>query len=298
MTTVLAQRYPGTRLVYFAHSDHYDHQLPPLLPDLVTCVVVASDRVARRIRALAVDLPLVRLRHPVDTERFVPGVPIAPRPRRALILSNYLHGERRRALIETWERAGVECVQIGDPTEPALDVLPAIGRADIVVGKARAALEGMSCARAVYVYDQFGGDGWVTPDNYAALEADNFAGLATSRPRTQGSLSADLRAYRPEMGWVNRELIRTHHSARMHAAQLVECLRGPELRRPDEGAPLGEIERLTRSNWYAERRLEAWQGRALEAEAQLREARSQLATRRARTGIALGRALDRIRRRG
>ena len=100
----------------FAHSDVFDHQLPVLLPGVVSAVVVASDRVAARIEALALDAPIVRLRHPIDTELFVRGGPLRERPRRALILSNYLQGERRRALSEAWEAHGVECVQVGAPT--------------------------------------------------------------------------------------------------------------------------------------------------------------------------------------
>jgi hypothetical protein len=36
MAGALAKRYPDTRLVAFAHSDLFDHQLPGLLPDVVS----------------------------------------------------------------------------------------------------------------------------------------------------------------------------------------------------------------------------------------------------------------------
>jgi hypothetical protein len=336
MAGTLAERYPESRLVAFAHSDLFDHQLPVLLPDVVSAVVVASDRVADRMRSLALDAPIVRLRHPIDTERFVASGPLRERPRRALILSNYLQGDRRRALVEAWEAAGVECVQIGAPTQAEVDVVSGIADADIVVAKARAALEGMSCARAVYVFDEFGGDGWVTPENYERLEADNFAGLAN-----EGlcDLERDLADYRPGMGWVNRELIRRHHGARRHVTQLVEVLRGPAPRRPDGVTAVGEISRLARAGWDAQRRaltleaeavglrertvaaewqvelsrhrqlelgaesreraaeVEAWRRRSEQAEAEVANLRSLLDTRRARVGLALGRLIDRLRRR-
>lgn len=47
-----------------------------------------------------------------------------------------------------------------------------------MVGKGRALLEGMACARAAYLYDVAGSDGWVTPERYGAMEADGFAGQA------------------------------------------------------------------------------------------------------------------------
>jgi hypothetical protein len=52
--------------------------------------------------------------------------------------------------------------------------------ADIVVGVGRSAIEAMSCGRAVWVYRGSAGDGWVTPETCAAIEADGFRGRATA----------------------------------------------------------------------------------------------------------------------
>ncbi|MEA2430078.1 MAG: hypothetical protein QOI19_551 [Thermoleophilaceae bacterium] len=319
MTAILAARYPQARLVYVAHSDLSDHQLPTLLPGVVDAVVACSDRLAMRMRALPLDAPIIRMREPIETDRFHEVGPLSERPRRALILSNYLDGERRRALVDAWEAAGVEVSSVGAPAEMSLDPRSAISEADIVVAKGRAALEAMCCGRAVYVYDQFGGDGWVTPDSYPALEADNFAGHTTSSPRTPHQLAADLDDYNRDMGWVNAELVRLNHGARHHANELVAVLRGARVRPLDDTVALVEIGRLARVNRAAEMRVgilehqtavlerraraaevrvDASQGRALQAEQQLADARSLLRTRRARAGITLGRALDRVRLRG
>ena len=319
MTAVLAARYPDARLVYVAHSDLSDHQLPTLLPGVVDTVVACSDRFAMRMRALPLDVPIIRMRQPIDTNRFHEVGPLPLRPRRALILSNYLDGERRRALVDAWEGAGVEISSVGAPTGMSLDPRSAISQADIVVAKGRAALEAMCCGRAVYLFDQFGGDGWVTADNYPALEADNFAGHTTRSPRTPEQLAADLDDYHRDMGWVNAELVRLNHGARHHANELVAVLRGARVRPSDDTDALLEIGRLARVNRTAEMRagmlehqtavlerrasaaeaaLDASEGRALQAEQQLADARSLLRTRRARAGITLGRAFDRVRLRG
>jgi hypothetical protein len=213
-------------------------------------------------------------------------------------------------------------------------VVSAIADADIVVGKARAALEGMSCARAVYIFDEFGGDGWVTPENYASLEADNFAGQASAEPC---DVARDLDDYRPDMGWINRELIRRHHSSRRHVNALVEVLRGSAPRQPERVTAIGEISRLARAGWDAERRaltleaeavtlrertiaaewkveesrqhlleveaqsrahaseVDAWRGRAEQAEAEVTSLQGLLDTRRVRIGLTAGRMLDRLR---
>ena len=279
-----AERHPGARIVQTVHSDLHDHQLPALLDGVVDAVVVPSGRIEQRVRALPLRVPIVRLTQPIDTQRFAPQGPLRERPRRALVLSHYLTGPRLHALTDAWEARGIECVHVGEPAQASLDVVPALAGADIVVGKARAALEGMSCARAVYVYDVYGGDGWVTPEAYEAMEADNFAGFATGRPKTAADVAADLDDYRPEMGWVNRELVVAHHSARRHAAALVELVRelaAPAVR-PVE--VLAEVSRLTRLGWHAERRTMLAQAetaelrsRALDAERAARDAEAEAA---------------------
>lgn len=333
----LVARYPRAQVVHVCHSDLFDHQLPTFVSGAVDTVVVLSERVGLRVRGSAIKAPVVRLRQPIATDWFRPMGPLPARPRRAVLLGNYLAGDRRAALLRAWGSRGVECVQVGMKATFELDVLPAITAADIVVAKGRAALEGMSCGRAVYIYDGFGGDGWVTPETYPALEADAFGGLATGGPRSPKDLVGDLDLYDPDMGWINNELVRSHHSARRHAAQLVELLAGVEpAERPaldaaqeiagltrllllsesrgqdqlihasaSERAATAEIDRWRQRAEGAERdgrelALEAERGRerATELERQLSAARRLLATRRARVGLSAGRTLDRILKRG
>ena len=91
----LAARYPQARLVHVAHSDLHDHQLPVLADGVVDAVVVMSDRIRQRVAALALDAPIVRLRQPIDTERFALGGPLAERPRRRADPGLHLHRRRR-----------------------------------------------------------------------------------------------------------------------------------------------------------------------------------------------------------
>ena len=311
MAVTLAAKYPNARRVFVIHSDGWDLQLPPLIPGLVDAVVACSDRFAARARALPLDAPIIRLREPIDTDAYLFTKTLPDRPTRALIVSHYLRGERRRMLVDAWENAGIECVQAGAHAELIVDLVPELARADIVVAKARAALEGMCAACAVYIYDQYGGDGWITPDNYPAFEADHFAGQATSRPRSAADLVADLADYNPEMGTANHELVRSHHGARHHAMELVAVLRGAPVREPDQVDVTAEVARLARASGRAEiRSAELWrrmtaaeaqvadsERRAGEAERQLDEARYLLETKRARAGLALGRVADRLRSR-
>ena len=104
------------------------------------------------------------------------------------------------------------------------DIASAVADADIVVAKSRAAVDALACGRALYVYDFFGGDGWVTPETYPQLEADNFAGLATGRTIGVAGLARDLADYDPSMGTVNRDLAVQHHGARDHVMRLLSAV--------------------------------------------------------------------------
>ena len=149
--------------------------------------------------------------------------------------------------MSAWSALGVDVARVGGSVQN-YDVAAALADADVVVAKSRAALDAMACGRAVYVYDFLGGDGWVTPELYPALEADHFAGQATDRIIDGAALERDLADYRPEMGGVNRDLVLQHHSARDHVVALLAAIgdRTPQERSP---APLRELSRLVALQW-------------------------------------------------
>lgn len=252
----LAERYPAVAQIFVATTDVFDLGRPPRLPGIVRAVVALSDRTADHLRAFSLGVEVTRLTLPVDLDRFAPRSAIAERPRRALLIGNYLHGHRRDLLTGAWAGAGLELDVVGRHGDRfETDVPAAMARADVVVGRATVILEAMACGRAAYVYDGFGTDGWLTPETYPALEADNFHGLASDRVPDPARLRQDLEAYRPEMGLVNRDLVERHHGVEKHVQRLValfEAVRGTAETRPP--APLEEMAWLARQNWLTESR--------------------------------------------
>lgn len=241
----LASRYPDAVSVFRLCSDVYDFELPPQLAGVVDLIVVLSDRYQRLAAACASDVPVVRLRVPVDLDRIAPPGPIGERPQRAVLLGNY--AERQALVSAVWGGLGIDVRRVGGSSQ-SYDVTAALADADVVVAKARAALDAMACGRAVYVYDTFGGDGWVTPENYAALEADNFAGQAFDRVIDAGALASDLAGYRGDMGMLNRDLVLQHHSARDHAVALLHAI-GDRVPGERRDLPLRELARLIALQW-------------------------------------------------
>jgi hypothetical protein len=280
----LAERYPSAPQVFVAHAPNLEMWFPPSLPGVVSAVIVLNDRVRSRVEAMAGDHDVVRLRQPIDIQRFGSRDPLPGRPRRLVMLGNYLFGARRAAVVDVCEAAGIQVVQVGRHGQATFEPEREIVRGDIVVGHGRSLLEGMACARASYVLDDRGGDGWITPDRYAVLEADGFTGSAFDEVVDSERLARDLRAYRPEMGLANRDLILRHHNAASHVSELARLLKRVASRRTRPDA-VDEIARLSLSQWRAE-------GRAAELRVENQELRRELAKERARAATALADAGD------
>lgn len=283
----LAERYPSVPQVFVCHGDQHAFELPPQVPGVVSAVVVMNERMRARMEACGLDVEVVRLRQPIDHQRFRPAGELSGPPRRAVLLGNYLDGARRELIVGALERRGIRWRQLGHRGEVVTDPVQALAEADVVIGWGRSILEGMSAGCAAYVYE-WADDGWVTRDSYPALEANGFAGTAFERTADPDLLDRDLRAYDPVMGLANRELIGEHHSAFDHANALAGLLGGLAPRHTPADTR-GEIARLVRLQWetqvrsmrfeaellrMTQRATEA-EGRADDAEAALRDLKQE-----------------------
>lgn len=220
----LAARYPEAARVFVAHGAE-EIYMPPPLEGVVHATVVMNDRLGERARARVGTGEVVRLRQPIDAARFFTLRDVAERPGVVLMLGNY-HGNigsRADLLKEAWSGAGLEFRHLGHP-DPSLSVTEAMEPADIVVGYGRSILEGMSCRRPAYVFDLPGGDGWVTPDSYDAIEAAGFSGLAPGGTPDAAQVRADLDGYRAELGQLGRDLVYGQHHVGTHVAALIELV--------------------------------------------------------------------------
>ncbi len=246
----VAELCPGARSVFVAHSEGFDPQLPPQLPGTVDLLIALNDRVATRLRSFAAGQEVVRLRQPIDTQRFLAAGPLPRRPRNALILSNNVVADREAMLRDACRQAGLELVRRGGAGSQTTDPREVLAEADIVFGYGRAILEAMACGRAAFVYDWAGGDGWVTADSYPAVEGSGFVGRGEQVFDAAGLADA-LSRYDRSMGPLNRDLVMANHRAGVHAQELLEVFKRitTPARRPR--APLAEMARLVRLDWRA-----------------------------------------------
>ncbi len=279
----MRDRYPEARHAFVIHSDFLDINAPPQIPELVGSLVVMHDRMKHHVDGLAGQWPTVRLRQPVDLERFTTRRPPSPRLSCVVLFGNYVRSERRELVESVCHELGIDCRVIGFHTHPTEQPEIEMNDADVVIGKDRVILEAMACGRPAYVYDHNGGDGWVTAERYADLESDNFGGTAFDDIITRDRLRRDLAAYDPDMGLINRDLVSRHHNVIQHADSLVRMIKdlpGASVSRP---LLLEEMARLVRVAWQHEARahqhsleVELIRSRLTDAERARDEAHEQL----------------------
>jgi len=222
----LAARSQDAVRIFVVHSVDFMLQAPPQLPDRCHAVVVLNDRVRRAVEARNWHAPIVRMRQPIDLPRFEGLGPGRANARTVVVASNYLKGARAQLIEDACLANGLDVRWIGAKGETTPSPELAIAGAKLVIGLGRSVLEAMAASRAAYVYGVIGGDGWVTPDRYPAMEADGFAGTSAADLVIDGPrLADDLGSWDENMGQLNRDLAAAHHTAREHAVELVDLSR-------------------------------------------------------------------------
>ncbi|HEY2435980.1 MAG TPA: hypothetical protein VGH93_02285 [Solirubrobacteraceae bacterium] len=251
----LAGRYHDAVRIFVVHSVDFMVQAPPQLHDRCQAVVVLNDRVRRAVEARGWHAPIVRLRQPIDFPRFA-GIGVGgSSARTAVVLGNAVSGARGELIEDACRASGLDVKWIGNDTNPTPTPEVAIAGSRLVIGLGRSVLEAMAAGRAAYVYGVIGGDGWVTPERYASMEADGFAGTSATDVVIDGPRMADdLRAWDEQMGGLNRDLVAAHHTAREHAIELVNLARRLDAS-PAAGPSVNEeLAHLIRLQWQTEAR--------------------------------------------
>lgn len=266
----VAAAWPDVPQLFVVHSTMHDLQDTSAVPSSVATYVVLNDLTGARVRALAGDRQVVRLTQPIDLDRFRPGPPPNPTPRRLLLFGNNAPQGRHQALLDACESRGIEVDRLGTAAgRTTSDPVADIQRADIVVGYGRCILEAMACGRSAFVFDRFGSDGWVDVDSYAALESKGFNGLAGLDEAGRSDFGAVLDGYEARRGWVGIDLARRHHNAKRHATAVVEVLEGMGPVAPADPDLSFALARVWREQWR-------WETQAIGLQAEVNRLRNEV----------------------
>lgn len=191
--------FPGVPAVYFCHGARPWVELPPRFPRIRRYVAVDT-RCRRRVAeatGIAEEDVVLKFNF-VDLDRFKPRGEIPSRPRRGVVFSNTLHPNALAPIRRAFQRAGIELDLMGrisgrESERPE----ERLGSYDIVLAKARAALEAMAVGAAVVLCDQLSMGPLVTSANFDALRPLNFGEACLNRPLTAPNMSLALSGYDP-----------------------------------------------------------------------------------------------------
>jgi hypothetical protein len=167
--------------------------------------------------------------------------PSPPGPLKSVVLiSNHAPPEATKALAMLADQ-GVSTRHIGVGHDYRL-VQPAdIAGADAVISIGKSVAYAIAQRKPVYMYDHFGGDGWLTPENFVHSQTHNFSGRPSRNKRTADAIVreiqdgyADAAAGMRRLGEiVNLQLLSLDHhlsALRRRAAASVKAWRAMRLR--------------------------------------------------------------------
>jgi hypothetical protein len=198
MTALL--HFPGVPAVFFCHGWLPWEEMPPRFPRILRYVAV--DELCRQRLVCEHGIAPGRVRlllNFVDLKRFQPRAALPPRPRRALVFSNYATEDGiLRPLRQACASAGLELDVVGlGVGAPCAQPEERLGHYDLVFAKARAALEALAVGTAVVLCDANGLGPLVTAAELDRLRQLNLGLRCLRNPVTADGLLREIGRYDP-----------------------------------------------------------------------------------------------------
>ncbi|HSE84831.1 MAG TPA: glycosyltransferase [Candidatus Binatia bacterium] len=196
MTALL--HFPNVPALSFCHGWLPWEEMPPKFPRISRYVAVDETCRDRLILEHAIPEERVRLLpNFVDLKRFKSRAALPPKPKRALVFSNYASEENILPAIRAacaQSNISLDAIGVGSrnsANRPEL-LLP---NYDLVFAKGRAALEALAVDNAVVLCDAVGVGPMVTTENREKLRRLNFGIRALRNPMETGVLCHEIARY-------------------------------------------------------------------------------------------------------
>jgi O-antigen biosynthesis protein len=215
--------FPSTPMILMVHSGIEALEQPPSIPLGISRYVAVSERIKYHLmRDCAIDERSIDIvRSFIDIDMFYSTTPLNTYPRRLLVLSNHYIDHVRSVISTACRDLNIYVFHAGLPHNPVHNVAEWINRSDIVVTLGRGVLEAAACERNIIVYDHFGADGFVTPDNFAFLRQRSFCGMTHSIQYTADDFRDELLKYNPQIGPALRECVMKEYTASDNVDRLI-----------------------------------------------------------------------------
>jgi hypothetical protein len=163
------------------------------LEDILASRIVAnSDETAAHLATLGVALRKLHVFHNACPRPFFDAPRRKPRDlSKILVVSNHAPHDLRAAMKLLGERLQVTHIgRHGGRIEPVTAQL--IQAHDMVVTIGKTVQYGLACGVPVYVYDKFGGPGYLNRTNFAAAKRCNFSGRCCRRKLEPAQIGAEI----------------------------------------------------------------------------------------------------------
>lgn len=208
-TAVLLRYYfPKIPMVYLMHGPLPFLEQPP---DFINfnyygCI---SNKIKNNLIKKGIPLKKIFLfPNSIETKRFSPDSKLPQKPKKLLVLSNYINNKGRIIINQACKEANLDVLYIGKG-KAVFNVEKYLNKADIVLSLSRGIIEAMSCGRAALVFDYDNkiyktGDGMVTKKNVDKLALKNFNGNSKKILFNKNNILKEIKKYNQKMGEFNR----------------------------------------------------------------------------------------------
>lgn len=186
---------PLVVVVSLGPSHPFEHVNAVVASSLSAVVYAGTTKVAAAVGETSHGLlrRSVRVLNNAAPDPFWTGAGPAPTElRRVVAISNHAPAELAEAL-QLLSDHGIEVRRVGLGGSEQVRISAAdIDAADAVISIGKSVIYAIARRRPVYLYDHFGGDGWLGPENWAENSFHNFAGLPRRRRLEASAITCEI----------------------------------------------------------------------------------------------------------
>ncbi len=208
-------------------------EIPGAVADVADMIVANSPETADRLVELGVAGEKISVFYNAAPDSFNLTREASLDLKRALIVSNHMPEEVAHAA-DMLRSRGITVDHIGLPLIQTKITPEIISSYDAVISIGKTVQYSLLCETPVYIYDRFGGPGWLTESNVVEAEKFNFSGRCCRRELRPVAIADELVEGYSEAASAIRKLKQTYsekYSLRNHLTQIIERASG----RADEG---------------------------------------------------------------
>lgn len=198
-TTLAAMTFRSVPVISFCHGPEAWQESGCQLPNVVRWVTVDDACRRRLIEDEGIDPSrvLTLLNH-YDERKFYPRIPLPAKPRKALIISNYLTADDPAVLAvrTACEARGIELHMAGQNLGGVVENLEALlPQFDLVFAKSRCVIEALAVGCAAMQVEYFGAGHLVRSENFDELRRYNFGYQTMKFPLDSDHIGREIDRY-------------------------------------------------------------------------------------------------------